>query len=285
MHKISKLLNFFIKFAQCHEVAGKYRFYEATKYKFNRSLITYNIKGSEFSIPWDQWCFWKNYGPENYYLEEILPFAQILNDNFDAFDFIDLGADVGVVSALINKHCKCLNKIIALEPNPAVFSVLEQNLLNMSASHRVFKKAISNFDGSGYFEFQCEQGSDHEGHLINDSTGKTEVTTLDSLMSNNKIALNKNIAIKIDVEGQEKAMFSGARKTIKAADKVIVLLELHPDVLTRDKQTPEELFKEAEKLRDFTWLVPIQNNKKVDRTKNFYQQFPLQQYDVIGIAK
>lgn len=126
MHKISYLLNAVIKLIQCYEVPGKYRLYEATKHKYNRSLITYKIKGSEFSIPWDQWCFWKNYGPENYYLEEILPFTQLLNNELKYFDFIDLGADVGVVSALVNKHCIGVNHIIALEPNPSVFKVLNQ---------------------------------------------------------------------------------------------------------------------------------------------------------------
>jgi len=285
MHKISYLLNAIVKFIQCHEIPGKYRLYEATKHRNNRNLITYNIEGSEFSIPWDQWCFWKNYGPENYYLDEILPFTQTLNDSLDNFDFIDLGADVGVVSALVNKHCNGINKIIALEPNPSVYSVLKQNLLNISTKHYAFNQAISDFNGYGEFSFNSSQGSDHEGHLINNTTGKTEVITLDSLIENNQITLEKNIAIKIDVEGQEKAVFLGAKITIQQAEKIIVLLELHPDVLTRDKQTPEELFTEAEKLRNFTWLVPIQNNKKVDRTKNFYQQFPLQQYDVIGIAK
>jgi len=284
MHKLPKLLNYLIRFAQCNEVPGKYRFYEATKHKFNRSLITYNIKGSEFSIPWDQWCFWKNYGPENYYLEEILPFTQTLNDQLDSFDFIDLGADVGVVSALVNKYCIALNNIIALEPNPTVFNVLKQNLLNISTRHLAFKSAVSNFDGYGQFSFQSEQGSDHEGHLVNNSTGKTEVTTLDSLIDKHGIVLAKNLAIKIDVEGQEKAMFSGAKNTIKKADKVIVLLELHPEVLTRDKQTAEDLFREAEKIRSFKWLVPIQDNKPVIRRLNFYDQFPVQQYDIIGIA-
>jgi FkbM family methyltransferase len=285
MHKIPYLLNVFIKFIQCYEVPGKYRLYEATKHKYNRSLITYEVKGSEFSIPWDQWCFWKNHGPENYYLEEILPFTQVLNNQLVKFDFIDLGADVGVVSALVNKHCEGVNKIIALEPNPRVFNVLKKNLSNISSNHTAFNKAVSNFNGYGQFSFNSEQGSDHEGHLINNSTGKTRVTTVDSLIEDNNISIAKNIAIKIDIEGQEKAVFSGAKNTLQQANKVVILLELHPDVLTRAQQTPEELFLEAEKIRNFTWLVPIQGNKAVDRSRVFYQQFPLQQYDIIGIAE
>jgi FkbM family methyltransferase len=284
MQKISKGLNSLVKFIQCNEVPGKFRLYEATKLKYSKKLITYTIKGAEFSIPWDQWCFWKNYGPENYYLEEILPFTDILNNHLESFDLFDLGADVGVVSALVNKHCEGLNNIIAAEPNPTVFNVLKENLLNISPKHTAFNQAISNFNGNALFNFNSDQGSDHEGHLMNGSIGDTEVISLDSLVEKNQLELSKDLAIKIDIEGQEKAMFAGASNTIKQADKIIVLLELHPDVLTRDNQTPEELFIEAEKLRDFTWLVPIQGNKEVDRHRDFYQQFPLQQYDIIGIA-
>jgi hypothetical protein len=61
-------------------------------------------------------------------------------------------------------------------------------------------------------------------------------------------------------------------------------LELNPEVLTRDKQTAEYLFSEAAKIRSFKCLVPIKANKLVNRSLNFYEQFPAQQYDIIGIA-
>ena len=107
---------------------------------------------------------------------------------------------------------------------------------------------------------------------------------MDSLIDKNQIKLSKNIVIKIDVEGQEQAVFRGAQNTIKQADKVIVLLELHPDTLTRDDLTAEEIFDEAEAVADFNWLVPLLNNKVVNRNTTFFEQFPSQQYDVIGIA-
>jgi len=189
MHKLLKPINALIKFIQCHEIRGKYRLFELTKHICNGYLITYKIKGANFSIPWDQWCFWKNYGPENYYLDEILPFTHLLNEQLEQFDFIDLGADVGVVSVLINKHCNGLNNIIALEPNPKVYNVLKENLANISEKHRAFNEAISDFNGSAQFQFNDSQGSDHEGHLINNSLGKTGVTTLDTLIEKNKISI------------------------------------------------------------------------------------------------
>jgi len=289
MHKIPFFLNAFVKLIQCHEVPGKYRFYEVTKDKYKRRLITYSIKDCEFSIPWDQWCFWNNYGPENYYLEEILPFTKILDKYLVKFDFFDLGADVGVVSALINKHCDGLQNIIALEPNPIAFGVLEKNLNNISSQHKAYHQAISDFKGYALFNYNMERGSDHEGHLVIEEReqalkSSSKVTTLDDLVADNNLKIHQNIALKIDVEGQEKAMLKGGRRIITNADKVVLLLELHPEVLARDNQTPEDILNEAEKLRSFKWIVPIQENRRIDRTRNFYDQFPLQQYDIIGIS-
>jgi FkbM family methyltransferase len=285
MNKLNIFLNALAKFIQTHEVFGKYRFYEATKHKYNRKLITYTIAGAEFSIPWDQWCFWKNYGPENYYLEEMLPFTAVLNNTLNEFDFIDLGADVGVVSALINKHCKALKTIIAVEPNPYSFEVLQTNLSNISNKHYAINQAISDFNGSASFSFNNKQGSDHEGHLQASITGSTKVTSLDQLITDINITLNKNIAIKIDVEGQELATFNGCKQVLRDADKAVVLLELHPEVLTRDNQTAEQIFSAAEQHKNFTWFIPLLKMQQVDRERLFFEQVPIQQYDVIGISR
>ena len=284
MGKLPKLVNAIIKFIQCHEIPGKYRLYEATKLSYSHKLITYHIKGAEFSIPWDQWCFWKNYGPENYYLDEIEPFTEVVNSQLASFDFFDLGADVGVVSALVNKYCSRLNTIFAFEPNPTAFDILRHNLANISPEHFGYNLAVSDFSGRCQFVFNNDQGSDHEGHLVKEQDGLTEVVALDNFIIENNIEVEKNIAIKLDVEGQEMAALMGAKHLIESANKVVLLLELHPDVLDRDKQTPEDLFALAESIRDFHWLVPLKANREIDRARTFYSQFELQQYDVIGIA-
>lgn len=283
MHKLPKLLNFIVRYIQQHDVLGKYRLFELSKHKLSSYLVTYYIKNSEFSVPWDQWCFWKNYGPENYYLDEIIPFTKILNQEFTSFDFFDLGADVGVVSALVNKYCPNLNTIYAFEPNPKSFQILQKNIINISPNHKVYNKAISDFNGQCHFSFNNQLGSDHEGHIDKIKEGETEVSSLDTLFSEGN-TLNSNLVLKIDVEGQELATLNGAKNIILSAEQVVVLLELHPDVLQRDKQTAEHILEAAEKIRSFRWIVPLLDNVEIDRKKDFYQQFDIQQYDIIGIS-
>ncbi len=284
MHKLPKLFNSIMVYIQCHEVMGKYRLYEATKLSCSNKLISYQIKGAEFSVPWDQWCFWKNYGPENYYLEEIEPFTSVLNEQLVAFDFFDLGADVGVVSALVNKYCDKVNNIYCFEPNPTSFEVLQTNIANIDSAHKTYNMAVSDFVGQCHFTFNQSQGSDHEGHLITTEQGLTQVTTVDAVIDDAGLVIHDNVAIKIDVEGQELATLSGAQQLIQQAKRVVILLELHPDVLARDNQQPESLFSAAEDLRAFKWIVPVQANQEIDRTLPFFEQFKTQQYDVIGIS-
>jgi FkbM family methyltransferase len=284
MKRLPKLLNFIIRFIQCHDIPGKYRLYEATKHKLHNRLITYNIENSEFSVPWDQWCFWLNCGPENYYLDEIIPFTNSLNQQLGSFDFFDLGADVGVVSALVNQYCPKLNAIYAFEPNPTSYKILQENIVNIDRKHKAYNLAVSDFNGQCEFTFNEQQGSDHEGHINKNASGITHVRTLDDIISENQEVLSKNLVFKIDVEGQEMATLKGAKQVIRSADKVVVLLELHPDVLKRDKQTAEDILEAAEDIRCFTWYVPLLGNIRIDRNKTFYSQFLINQYDIIGIS-
>lgn len=283
MRRLPYLLNALMCFIQRHEVPGKYRLYQATRQSLADYMITYNMAGSKFSIPWDQWCFWKNYGPENYYLDEMLPFTRLLKEELKSFDFFDLGADVGVVSALVNKYCANLETIYAFEPNPSSYSLLAQNIEEMGQQHTAHNKAVSDFNGSCKLAFNAEQGSDHEGHIVKSEGGETQVVKLDDSVSIESTNLNR--VFKIDVEGQEIATLQGAQQLINTASKAVILLELHPEVLTRDKQTPEDIFQTAEAIRPFTWLVPLLNNAEVDRSIPFFEQFPHQQYDVIAVSK
>jgi FkbM family methyltransferase len=276
------VLNPLIRFIQRHEVPGKYRLYQATQKTYGHFLVRYNISGAFFSVPWDQWCFWKNYGPENYYLDEILPFTNILNNELEAFDFFDLGADVGVVSALVNKYCINLKSIHAFEPNPKSYQVLSQNIQGMGEQHLSYNKAVSDFNGQCDLVFNASQGSDHEGHIDKSTKGNTAVVRLDDAIVVNNLCANR--VFKIDVEGQEIATLKGAKNLIGTANKAVMLLELHPDVLTRDQQTAEDIFEEAEAIRPFKWLVPLLNNVEVNRELPFFEQFPHQQYDVIAVS-
>ena len=271
---------------------GKHRFYVWLSQNFANKVIMHTIDSRPFCVPVGEWCFWLEKGPENYYLDEFLPFCDVLNTLNTPFTLFDLGADIGTVSSLVAVHCKNLENVAAFEPNPKSFEVLKSNLDNLRQPVKSVKSAVSNFNGFATFHADPARLNDHEGYIDNSAEGDTVVTSLDNwlVIQNQKseqhdFLLEKTLALKIDVEGQEIQLLLGAKALIKNADKVIILIEVHPQVLARTHHTPDDLFATAEQFRDFDWTVPLYKNTPVNRDLSFFEQVPVGQYDIIGISR
>ena len=280
MQGFPSLINSGLVWLQGSDIKGKFCFYQKTKHAFKDKYIIHQGK-TRFAVPYDQWCFWKTLGPEGYYLDEMLPFCQHINQELQDFTLFDLGADVGVVSNLVAIHCSGLKNIIAFEPNPKSYELLKLNSEMSKIPFKAEHQAVSSFDGKVRFEFDDTVASDHEGHIDINREGDTQVTSLDSYIKISDSVSPKQLVIKIDVEGQELEVIKGAKELIKQSDKTIILLEIHPNTLERDGLTPEAIFEELEKIRGVNWQVPLLE-KSVDRSLTFFEQFPLQQYDLIA---
>ena len=280
------LVNRCLVWAQTHEWRGKHRFYVWMSAHFPQKLIRYKVKERFFSVPLTELCFWLEGGPNNYYLEEFIPFCDLLSDLEKPFTLLDLGADIGTVSSLVASRCTNLNNIIAFEPNPNSFTVLEQNFSQFALDAMALNSAVSDFNGKADLEADMSRANDHEGQIIRADSGAVDVVSLDSWFRlNPQVKLCSRVVVKIDVEGQEQQVLAGAAQLLTSVDSVILLLEIHPDVLIKTNITPEELFRQAEALRGFDWYVPIvSKDKKVDRTTAFFKQYEMKQYDVIGIS-
>lgn len=282
MKGFSNLINRFFVWLQKNDVKGKYRFFLLTEKLFNNYFISHQSTVGPFKVPYSQWCFWKTLGPEDYYTEESLPFCEFINDHLDEFDFIDLGADVGVFSHLIALHSPKLQKIFAVEPNPKSHKLLELNAIESVFPYTTYNVAVSNYNGFADLEYNSSSHSDHEGHITNNDKGNTRVSTLDFLLKSTN--LGEHLAIKIDVEGQEKNVIEGAAEILKNCQKAVLLIELHPDTLESHEISPESIFEAVEQLRDVKWFAPLLN-KEINRKQPFFEQFPAQQYDVIGFIE
>ena len=285
-------LNDVLVFLQKKDWRGKHRLYVWLSQHFANKVIMHTIDNRPFYVPVGEWCFWLEKGPENYYLDEFLPFCDVLNTLNTPFTLFDLGADIGTVSSLVAVHCKNLENVAAFEPNPKSFEVLKSNLDNLRQPVKCVKSAVSNFNGFATFHADPARLNDHEGYIDNSAEGDTVVTSLDNwlVIQNQKseqhdFLLEKTLALKIDVEGQEIQLLLGAKALIKNADKVIILIEVHPQVLARTHHTPDDLFATAEQFRDFDWTVPLYKNTPVNRDLSFFEQVPVGQYDIIGISR
>lgn len=270
---------------QLRDFPAKHRFYQWLSRLFQQRVICHRLHGRSFWVPIDEWCFWLEKGPENYYLDEFLPFFEVVNQFDCDFIFFDLGADIGTVSALASQHCPRLSHIFAFEPNPASYQLLSANLQEFAQPGEAIEKAVSDFNGYASLVADPQRSNDHDGHIVADAKGNIAVCALDQYFPRLNLASTPLVVIKIDVEGQELAVLQGAARVIGEAENIVILLELHPEVLSKTGQSPEALFAAAEQHRHFDWLVPKYNNAAVDRTQPFYKQFADGQYDVIGISK
>lgn len=283
--KYSKAINWLLRTCQTSNLFGKYKIYRWLQKNHTGKLIEYTIANQSFLVPVEEWCFWLEKGPENYYLDEFKPFCDEIKRYNQTFTFFDLGADIGTVSSLVKNACDNIKTIVAFEPNKSSFQLLKHNLYHLGIHYSAQNKAVSNFNGYAAFKSDNTSTIDHEGSINSELHGETEVVSLDDWQSHNEVKLEPGVVLKIDVEGQERAAIEGARKIIKEAEQVIMLLEFHPDVLKSRTETPEILMQTANEIRAFKWYVPLDNNREINNQQSFYDQYPIRQYDVIGVAE
>lgn len=157
-------------------------------------------------------------------------FQRNINDwQFDNGIALDIGANHGHYTKLLaNKFAV----VYAFEPHPENFAILEKDGLvnvfyvNIAIGDKVADEVrlFTNPNPGGH-SISEKVGSDNRfGHRI-DNFIKVPMTTVDMFCS----GLTKISAIKIDVEGAEEYVLSGALETLKK-NKVNILLETHQTI-------------------------------------------------------
>ena len=149
----------------------------------------------------------------------------------DGDTFVDAGANFGTFSLLASRLVGDRGKVIALEPQPVLAALVRKSLdLSGAKNCKLLEIACSSEPGemalivpandsgrAGFFGgFSRRPGS---------SITKVRVKTLDDVLSETDCP--GRMLIKIDVEGSEAHILSGARKTI-AERKPAILIELNP---------------------------------------------------------
>jgi FkbM family methyltransferase len=133
--------------------------------------------------------------------------------------FVDAGAYVGAYTVLAGAAG---GRVMAFEPSPATFSYLEKNvrLNKLGDSARLFNLALGAEDGMLRFT----EGLGTENYVCLDSavrdTIKVGVTTLDKMLADQKPVL-----LKMDVEGFETKVITGAGQTLSCPTLQAIIIE------------------------------------------------------------
>lgn len=258
----------------------KYRTYKVMlRARLLQGALRFTIGDREFLAPADEWYFWKIESAEDYQKVRLNTLCSFVDRTLSDVDLVDLGADIGVVSRIIGSRSKRICEILAIEPNPLSFVYLKHNLNVSPISAEALNIAVSDFSGHAKLKFDSSRHSDHAGYLQPGSKGDTHIESLDRIYRPG----DRDLLLKIDVEGQERAVFRGATKILQKVRRAVIFLEVHRAVVDRTGISPEEIFSAAEAARPCNWFLSEPEMPRIDRNRSFFEQFSVEQHDVIGV--
>jgi FkbM family methyltransferase len=159
---------------------------------------------------------------------------------------LDVGANWGYFTLLASGLVGPVGRVVALEPDPRMFRLLERNIaLNGFSQTRPLPLAAAERSGTaglqGYMDGTANRGvSRLRG---GDVPGLLEVraVTLDDVRAGER--LERVDLLKIDVEGYEDGVLQGMQESLHRGAFQRILIELHPALLAERGRTPGECCK------------------------------------------
>lgn len=148
---------------------------------------------------------------------------------------VDCGADVGLLSGLFAARCPAIDEIITCEPNDEAFAILARNAARWPITSRALHIALADFSGRGALRQPDYDASPHAAFLEADAGGSIDVARVDDLAID---VAARCVAIKVDVEGGELAVLTGAIGTLRRARRWVVTIEAHRKVCERTGADP-----------------------------------------------
>ena len=136
--------------------------------------------------------------------------------------FVDIGANIGSYTVLAGAHVGA--KVIAFEPFPYAYQLLRDNIsINHMENHvTVLNVALGAKKGTIDFTALADTPRNHVATPGEDNTIQVEVEVLDHVLKSDFPFL-----LKIDVEGFETEVLSGAINTLSNANLKAIIIELN----------------------------------------------------------
>ena len=138
----------------------------------------------------------------------------------------DVGAHVGFYTLLASVTVNQRGRVFAFEPSPRNIAFINDHVrLNRCRNVVVCPLAVSDRNGTTSFD---EAPGSSMGHIGTHGSLTVQVATLDGLVDAGTIAPPD--LVKIDVEGEEARVLSGAERVLSTARPIIFLSTHSPDL-------------------------------------------------------
>jgi len=172
--------------------------------------------------------------------------------------FYDIGANVGIYSCLVGNHINS-GGVVAFEPTPEAFSMLERNVRRNGIDAELFNVALSNFSGTTQRSVRGQTG--HQ--FSNEDTGTIEVETSPADELIKKHNLRPPDICKIDIEGAEYLALDGFREILAESECHHVFCEIHTEKI-------EEIGGSAEDVEHLLQELNFELEYLGDRRENYF---------------
>lgn len=154
---------------------------------------------------------------------------------------VDVGANLGLYSALLAQLVGPSGRVISFEPDPDLHALLVENCAaNRGGSVEAHRVALGSAAGRLTLQrLTLNSGDNHLGSAGQAAFRRpvdVEVAALDTLMP----GLRPDF-VKVDVQGWELKVLAGMERTLRGSPHVAVYLEFWPDGLRRAGDSPAQL--------------------------------------------
>ena len=158
--------------------------------------------------------------------------------------FVDVGANIGYYTTLAAQAVGPSGRVLAFEPDPYNFSLLELNVRkNGFTNVTLIKHALGACPGEGILTRSPTNFGDHRLYESNErrtDTVRVPMDTLDSALARYQLATVD--VIKMDVQGYEQNVLAGMSNILRGNKALVVLTEFWPYGLEMAGGTGREFF-------------------------------------------
>ena len=203
-----------------------------------------------------------NYLPDDKYvgqriaLEKYEPYeTELILKQVNKGDIIvDVGANIGYYTILFADKVGKKGKVIAIEPDPINFEILQKNIKENNLFNVVAVQAAVGKENKKMNIYESEEN--YGDHRMWGDGGRKTVSVfcrrLDDLLKD--LGYEKIDLMKVDTQGWEPEVFAGAKKTIEK-DLPIIFFEYSPASYKLAKLSEMEMMSWLKKLyKKFWWI-------------------------------
>jgi FkbM family methyltransferase len=177
---------------------------------------------------------------------------------------IDLGANIGVYTTFIARHCE---RVDAFEPDTHLLAKLERNLeLNDIDNVTIRATCISDVTGTVHFEAPPSQNLG-VGKIAKRGQSVPALNLGDLLA----VSERQSLFIKMDIEGAEWLAIKGAKDGLRSWNRPLaILMEIHPDDIKQYGGTVGGLRNLLEQIGLTVWSLESGELNPVSESSRFW---------------